>query len=45
VRPHGRVALVLGSFAVQVQIEVGQQRRKTIGGVELYLGAIPKREL
>ena len=41
VRAHGAIALILGSFAVDVQIEVGDKPGKTIRIVDLGLPPVP----
>jgi len=43
-RAHGAIAFVLRAFAVNMQIEVGDQGAEAVGVVDLDAAAIPERE-
>ncbi len=41
VRAHGAIAFVLRAFAVNVEIEIGDQRREPVGVLDFHLRAVP----
>src|SRR5581483_514165 len=44
VSAHGAVALVLCSFGVDVQVEIGNETWETIGVFDIGLRAVPQRQ-